>query len=316
MSGWIAVTRSSFDHPAFKRSEVSEAEAWHRLIARAAHAKTRHRIKAEVVEVERGSFFCTLRELQSEFMWRSDARVRNFLRMLENERMIERKTNAGKTHVTICNYNEYQAGERTENAKNTQARTQAERKPNALNNKETIKQGSTSVERTRAPVPVFPDFIRPEIAAAFIEHRKAKRAKLTPRAVTLLSKNLETIQAMGIDANDALDLAISRNWTTVEPEWAARELKGTANEPHRNNQRQRTASTGDQSGFARALERAAAKEWAGAGGDTEAMFPDADRSPCEGASQPLLRPEYGPSGRGRISGGLDGRIVELAAVRG
>ena len=316
MSGWIAVTRSSFEHPAFKRSEVSEAEAWHRLIARAAHCKTRHRIKAEVMDVERGSFFCTLRELQSEFMWRSDARVRNFLKMLENERMIERTANAGKTHVTICNYDDYQSSERTENARRTQTETQAERKPNALKNKETIKQGSTSVEHTHPQARGFPVFIRPEIAAAFMDHRKAKRAKMTPRAVTLLSKKLEAIKEMGIDPNDALDLAISRNWTTIEPDWAARELKGTTNEPHRNNQRTGSGPGGQQSGFALALEIAAAKERGSSGGDPKAMFAGENDCARQGASQPLLRPEHGPRGRGDGFGRLGGRVIDLAAVRG
>jgi hypothetical protein len=105
------------------------------------HLRTTHRVGGEVHDVPRGSFMATLRELQSTFMWRSDSRVRGFLVRLESERMIERTTrgpkNAPKTHVTICNYDEFQSRERTENAPKThEERTDQRTKETNINNKQ------------------------------------------------------------------------------------------------------------------------------------------------------------------------------------
>lgn len=164
MTGWIAMTRDSFKHPLFKREPVTEWEAFARLIRRAAWEDTRHRVGDALVDVPRGSFFCTLRELQSEFMWRSDTRVRKFLERLEKERMIERKTNAGKTHVTICNYEEYQSGERKDERKKNAQKTQEKR------TKETREQiNQDTVDDTRE---VDPDFFEAVCDAAGVDLSK------------------------------------------------------------------------------------------------------------------------------------------------
>lgn len=123
MAGFITIERDLWDHPLFKRSEMTEREAWMWMLAQSAWDDTRHRVGSEMVEVQRGSFVTTLREMQSVFMWRSDKRVRTFLTMLEREGMIGRTTvgtaNAPKTHVTICNYDKYQIDGRAKDAPGT-----------------------------------------------------------------------------------------------------------------------------------------------------------------------------------------------------
>ena len=141
MSGWVRIERDVFGHDFFAKEPMSEREAWLWMIAKAAYADTRHRVGADMLDVPRGSFMTTLRELQGVFMWRSDSRVRGFLKRLEAERMVERTTrgptNAPKTHITICNYDEYQAGERTENAPGThRERTDERTKVTKINNKQ------------------------------------------------------------------------------------------------------------------------------------------------------------------------------------
>lgn len=119
MSRWIRVQTSIFDHELFASAELSQREAWLWLITNAAWKETRHRIGNEVLDVPVGSMFVTLRSLQSAWRWGSDKRVRTFLSMLENERMIETKTDAGKTQITVCNYSRYQDAGRTEDASRT-----------------------------------------------------------------------------------------------------------------------------------------------------------------------------------------------------
>lgn len=138
MSGWVAISRGVFEHEFFARQIMSDREAWLWMIARAAWADTSHKVGPEMVSVPRGAFFCTLRELQSEWMWGSDTRVRNYLKRLETALMIRceivAKGNAQKTQISLCNYEQFQAIERTGNAEKNARETHAKR------TKETIEQ--------------------------------------------------------------------------------------------------------------------------------------------------------------------------------
>jgi hypothetical protein len=150
MSGWIAISRDIFKHEFFAREPMSEREAWVWMIARAAWEPTRHKVGNDMLDVPRGSFFCTLRELQQSWGWGSDFRVRTFLKRTQAERMIDTKTNAGKTQITICNYDEYQASERTENARKTQAPPQNKR-TKETSNKEQEAKASMQTRGSRLP---------------------------------------------------------------------------------------------------------------------------------------------------------------------
>ncbi|KAB2708314.1 hypothetical protein [Brucella intermedia] len=140
MSRWVRVQTSIFDHELFQAEPLTEREAWLWLIANAAWKATRHRIGTDMHEVPAGSLFVTLRQLQTAWKWKSDYRVRSFLKLLEKEEMIVCETNAGKTQVTICNYSHYQEAERTENASATQEkRTKDTNTPNTSSLRSDVK---------------------------------------------------------------------------------------------------------------------------------------------------------------------------------
>jgi hypothetical protein len=145
MSGWIAISRDLFEHGFFAREPMSEREAWVWMIARAAWKDTRHRIGGEVVDVPRGSFFCTLRELQQAWGWGSDKRVRTFLKRLENGRMVDANVTAKKTQITICNYDEYQEAGRNRDASEDENGRNRDALKEQVNNKQETKEEDTNV---------------------------------------------------------------------------------------------------------------------------------------------------------------------------
>ena len=149
MSGWIAIHRGSLEHELFERAPVTEWEAWARLIARAAWKKTTHRIRGNVHDVERGSFYCTLRELQAEFMWGSPNRVERFLKMLSERNMAEVSRETAKTYITICNYDKYQSNENGDGTANGTAVDTATEQPR--NTKGTSKQINKKQKGAGAP---------------------------------------------------------------------------------------------------------------------------------------------------------------------
>lgn len=235
MSRWFRVQADIFDHPAFAASEMSEREAWLWLIARAAWKDTRHRVGSEMMNVPRGSLFVTLRELQSAWGWASDKRVRGFLLLLESEGMILKKSDAGKTQITICNYCKYQDVGRGEDASGTQAG----RNEDALNipvyqdtkdisslrsdiSREAIpsrkaKKSKLVLEKEMSDAEIVSElspWLPEETAQALIASRRNLRCKHTAYAVRLLCRDLAKCR----DPTAQAERAILNNWKTVYPE--------------------------------------------------------------------------------------------------
>jgi len=153
MTGFITIERKLWDHPIFAPSPMSEREAWVWMISRAAWSDTEHFVGGQMRPVSRGSFMVTLREMQSAFMWGSDKKVRNFLKKLENHEMLTGETvgqrNARKTHVTICNYDEYQSSGRSKDA----PKTHGGRTKDAVKNKVTKEQDKKEEEANASSLP-------------------------------------------------------------------------------------------------------------------------------------------------------------------
>lgn len=127
MTGWVSVSRSMIKHHMFDGDVYSRRDAWLWLISKAAWKDTKHRVGGKVVNVPRGSLYCTLRELANEWKWKSDFRVRKFLKDLENDQMITQDTTQGKTQISLCNYSIYQDAVKQENAEINASATQKER---------------------------------------------------------------------------------------------------------------------------------------------------------------------------------------------
>lgn len=149
--GWVCITRKYHEHPVFAAEPFTEREAFQWLICKAAWKDTKHRIGTTIHDVPRGSLFCTLRQMAREWRWKSDYRVRSFLKTLEIERMVFLNPTQGKTHITICNYNEYQNTERkekrTDNAESNASATHRQRTKETnkqINNNTTLLGGRVS----------------------------------------------------------------------------------------------------------------------------------------------------------------------------
>jgi hypothetical protein len=74
-----------------------------------------------MIELGRGELAFATRFLASKWRW-SEARVRRFLKRLESDAMVYVQTTRDATHITICNYDKYAFGRRTDDAQ-TDAQT-------------------------------------------------------------------------------------------------------------------------------------------------------------------------------------------------
>lgn len=139
MAGTVNVSRDLWDDPTFKDSEMSQREAWVWMIADAAWKPHTRRFGPHEIDLQRGQLAASTRYMAKAWMW-SEARVRRYLDVLENRRMIHRQTDAGVTVVTICKYDTYQNGPKSSDAAATQQSAQQRRTVDAKDKKGEIRE--------------------------------------------------------------------------------------------------------------------------------------------------------------------------------
>lgn len=163
MAGTVNISRDIWDEATFKDSEMSQREAWFWLNAKASWKDRTVRFAGVEIETLRGQLVASSRYLAKAWMW-SEPRVRRYFDMLENRRMIQRKTDAGITVITICNYDEIQNCASDADAAATHLTTQQRRTADAKKNKDVIRGKEGSHVSDTQNVPVL-DLLGPETDA-------------------------------------------------------------------------------------------------------------------------------------------------------
>ena len=108
MEGWISLHRKILDNPILNRSRIySNFEAWIWLLLKANHQDNKFMLGSELVKVEKGSMITSQKKLCKQFRW-GNTKLRNFLKVLQKDKMLLLKTTPKATWITICNYNKLQ----------------------------------------------------------------------------------------------------------------------------------------------------------------------------------------------------------------
>lgn len=153
--GVFAVDRGIFDHPMFAPEPFTEREAWLWMLSAAVWKAGRVRVGRAFINLERGQLAFALRFLATKFQW-TDSRVRRFLKRLENDAMVIVAATREATQVTICNYDKYAFGRRTDetqtDAQTDTRSTNPRRKEEELNNLRTNKYSEAIASGADAPL--------------------------------------------------------------------------------------------------------------------------------------------------------------------
>ena len=105
MSGWIKLDREITSHWIFEDSW--KFRNWIDLLTLVNHSEQKVNIKGTVLTCYRGQTLCSLDTFARR--WKCDkSKVRRFLKLLEDDSMIELKSEHITTRLTICNYDTYQ----------------------------------------------------------------------------------------------------------------------------------------------------------------------------------------------------------------
>ena len=108
MRGWISLHRKILDNPILKASkEYSRLEAFVWLLLRANHKEGKCVIGSTLYKVKKGEMITSQMKLMKQFRW-SKSKLINFLKLLQEDEMIDIKTEPNLTRITILNYCTYQ----------------------------------------------------------------------------------------------------------------------------------------------------------------------------------------------------------------
>jgi hypothetical protein len=126
LSNYIPINRQLFHHSFWKEDRpFSRFEAWLDLIrtARFEITEARELIDGKMVKWNRGELPASLRYLAERWKW-SKNKVDSFLKLLENEQMIVKRTaeGTGKTIISLCNYESYNVNGKIEGQQKGQSR--------------------------------------------------------------------------------------------------------------------------------------------------------------------------------------------------
>ena len=217
LQGWIAIHRGITENFVWKDKPFSRGQAWIDLLLMANHEPDRIKTRTGFVEIERGSLHTEERSLQGRWGW-SRSKVRLFLCLLESEKMISKtikKSTTGRTTegttIKIINYGVYQdikSGKEPTKKPQKDQRETTERPPRDLNNNDN--------NDNNANKPTYSE--NPELEKAilaFVEFRTEIKKRLSPHALDLILKRLDTLADTDEKKIAVLNQSIMYGWQGI-----------------------------------------------------------------------------------------------------
>lgn len=108
MQGWIKVHRSICDHWLWQDKPFAKGQAFEDILYHSSHANNKVLIDGKLIDIKRGEEITSIRKLSNRWGW-SNTKVKNFLELLEKEKMISlEKSDSQKTVIKVLNYAKYQ----------------------------------------------------------------------------------------------------------------------------------------------------------------------------------------------------------------
>lgn len=135
--GWISIHRKIQDNLIWNDKPFNRGAAWIDLLLLANHEDRQVLFNGNAIQVKRGEKITSLRQLSERWGW-SITKVKKFLNLLNEEKMISYKSDSKKTVYSIVNYEVYQDNENTKS--NTEITLKENRNKAEINQKEIKKK--------------------------------------------------------------------------------------------------------------------------------------------------------------------------------
>ena len=138
-TGWIKTYRSILKHWIWEEKPFSKGQAWIDMLLLASHVNSKFVLGGELVETPKGSFVTSEVKLMKRWGW-SKSKTRLFLKMLEKDKMIVKKSDRKKTTITIVKYNSFQEIETTKKPQKDHRETTERPLKDTIKNIENVKE--------------------------------------------------------------------------------------------------------------------------------------------------------------------------------
>jgi hypothetical protein len=222
-TGWVAIYRQIQDHWLWADKPFSKQAAWIDMLLLANHDDNKFLLGNEVVTVKCGSFIASVEKLKNRWGW-SNTKVINFLKTLENDEMVTRKSDTKKTVITLINYGVYSNFEKTKTMPK-RYENDTETMPKHTNNNDNNDNNVNNIKKERKKAAsydailsnVSDDGLR-ELYLEYIKMRKMIKSPMTDRALTMLIKKVNNLEPNSIERQkQLLETSIVNNWKSVYP---------------------------------------------------------------------------------------------------
>lgn len=221
--GWMPIYRKLQENHLWEDKPFAKGQAWIDLLLLANHTDNKFVLGNELMTVEAGSFVTSVEKLKHRWGW-SNTKVINFLKLLENDGMIVKKSDTKKTVITIVNYGDYAVYEKTKTMpKRYENDTETIRKH--TNNNENNYNNENNEKKKRKKEASYDEILSSvaddglrDLYVEYIKMRKMIKSPMTDRALTMLIKKVNELEPTSIDRQKQLiETAIMNNWKSVYP---------------------------------------------------------------------------------------------------
>ena len=127
MEGWIKLHRKLLDHWIWVNEKYLRAWIW--FLMRANHTNTKVLFGNELIDIKRGEFITSINNISLATELTSQ-NVRTFIRLLENDKMINKQSTNKLTKITICNYDKYNVNQQATNKQTNKQTTSSQQAAN------------------------------------------------------------------------------------------------------------------------------------------------------------------------------------------
>ena len=153
MNGWIKLHRKLLDHWIWINEKYLRAWIW--FLMRANHESNKILFGNELIEIKRGEFITSINNISLATELTSQ-NVRTLLRLLENDKMINKQSTNKLKNITIYNYDKYNV---IQQANNKQPNKQPTSSQQAANKQATTDKNVLKTKKNeKNNIPAYEDF--------------------------------------------------------------------------------------------------------------------------------------------------------------
>lgn len=221
--GWIAIHRELQHCWIADDKPYNYMSAWIDLLLLANHRSTKIPFDGKLLEIERGSFITSMLKLSDRWGW-SRTKVKHFLDMLVEDKMIEYKSDNKKTSINVVNYRKYQDIDVDKKA--TEKQQKSNRKTTEKQQKSTNNNVNNEKQCKQYKYIGFCDEELDAVLKDFIEMRNKIKKPMTNRAIEMLIKKVKELsQALPFSDEEynkataklIMEQSIEHSWSGVYP---------------------------------------------------------------------------------------------------